>query len=212
MTWVHELYDDLLADLFLDARPVDEITAWVDYLQKRTPNTQGTQTFLDQGCGVGTIAIPLAKAGASVFGVDITASYIDTARARAAASGVGGGTATGGPPKPTSGTATGGPPKPTSGTATGGPPNVSGSTHWHAGSAATYVPEAPCDGVFTVGTCIGHGDDAETCAIFASAFQALRPGGRYVVEFLGATGVLRNFARQQFLQGNARIGPVTLAS
>ncbi|MES2756473.1 MAG: class I SAM-dependent methyltransferase [Pseudomonadota bacterium] len=43
---------------------------------------------LDLGCGAGQIAIPAARAGAEVTGIDIAANAIDEARRRAAAEGV----------------------------------------------------------------------------------------------------------------------------
>src|SRR5262245_7854682 len=49
--------------------------------------TPGTQ-MLDVGCGAGQIAIPAAKAGVNVTGVDIAANLIEQARARAAAEGL----------------------------------------------------------------------------------------------------------------------------
>lgn len=47
----------------------------------------GTQ-MLDVGCGAGQIAIPAARAGALVSGVDIASNLIEKARERAAAEGV----------------------------------------------------------------------------------------------------------------------------
>lgn len=44
--------------------------------------------MLDVGCGAGQIAIPAAKAGADVTGVDIATNLVEHARARAAAEGV----------------------------------------------------------------------------------------------------------------------------
>jgi len=44
--------------------------------------------MLDVGCGAGQIAIPAARGGARVTGVDIAANSIERARARAKAEGV----------------------------------------------------------------------------------------------------------------------------
>ncbi len=168
-TWVHDLYDELLIDLFLDQRPTDETDAFCTFIQAEL----GGRRLLDQGCGVGTIAIPLAARGLSVVGVDLIASYTDEAQRRANAAGVG------------------------------------EAATFLAADAASFVAE-DCDGAYTVGTCIGHGDDHQTRAIFAAAAKSLRPGGRYLVEFLGAPGILRRFERQQILRGTSRHGPVTL--
>src|SRR5438067_1565891 len=44
-------------------------------------------TVLDVACGTGNLAIPAARAGAKVIGVDIASNLIEQARARAAAEG-----------------------------------------------------------------------------------------------------------------------------
>jgi SAM-dependent methyltransferase len=49
--------------------------------------TPGTR-MLDVGCGAGQIAIPAARAGVNVTGVDIAANLIEQARTRAAAEGL----------------------------------------------------------------------------------------------------------------------------
>src|SRR6185503_2206657 len=49
--------------------------------------TPGTR-MLDVGCGAGQIAIPAARAGVNVTGVDIAANLIEQARARAIAEGL----------------------------------------------------------------------------------------------------------------------------
>jgi magnesium-protoporphyrin O-methyltransferase len=45
-------------------------------------------TILDAGCGVGTISIPLAQAGARVDGIDVSDKMIETAKQRAARAGI----------------------------------------------------------------------------------------------------------------------------
>jgi SAM-dependent methyltransferase len=47
------------------------------------------QRVLDLGCGDGTTAIPAARAGADVLGVDIAANLVEAGRRRAAAEGLG---------------------------------------------------------------------------------------------------------------------------
>ena len=48
-------------------------------------------TILDVGCGAGRFAIPLAKAGARVIGLDLASEMISLAKARAKAEGLGDG-------------------------------------------------------------------------------------------------------------------------
>ena len=58
----------------------------LDFL-KRLQIEPGTR-MLDVGCGAGQIAVPAARAGALVTGVDIASNLIERARERAAAEGV----------------------------------------------------------------------------------------------------------------------------
>jgi Methylase involved in ubiquinone/menaquinone biosynthesis len=51
-------------------------------------NLKPGETLLDVACGTGNSAIPAAKKGAVVTGVDIAPNLIEQARARAAAEGV----------------------------------------------------------------------------------------------------------------------------
>jgi len=50
-------------------------------------NIQPGERMLDVACGAGQLALPMARAGAIVTGVDIAANLIEQARARAAAEG-----------------------------------------------------------------------------------------------------------------------------
>ena len=56
----------------------------IDDIEKRLP-----MKALDLGCGDGTTAVPLAKFGADVLGVDIARNLIDAGNRRAAAEGLG---------------------------------------------------------------------------------------------------------------------------
>ncbi len=58
----------------------------IDFL-KRMQIEPGTE-MLDVGCGAGQIAVPAARAGARVTGIDIASNLIEKARQRAAAEGV----------------------------------------------------------------------------------------------------------------------------
>ena len=58
----------------------------LDFL-KRLQVEPGTE-MLDVGCGAGQIAVPAARAGARVSGVDIASNLVAKARERAAAEGV----------------------------------------------------------------------------------------------------------------------------
>lgn len=57
-------------------------SAQVRFIIKKL-NLRPGRTFLDCPCGIGRIALPLAKAGVKVTGVDITQSYLDELSAAA---------------------------------------------------------------------------------------------------------------------------------
>lgn len=167
MHWTHALYDDLMIDLFLDRQADAEITRDVELLRTRLELGAGSRV-LDQGCGVGTHAQPLAALGCHVVGIDLVPAYVAEAARRCP------------------------------------------EAEYATADAAAYVATPPCDAVYSFGSCIGHGSDADTRATFAAAWASLRDGGRYVVETLGAYGVLRNFERHSILRGTTRRGPVTV--
>ncbi len=166
MSWTQALYDDLLIDLLLDRQPEADIARDVAFLAARFP---AGGHVLDQGCGVGTHALPLAALGIRVTGIDVVASYVAEATRRA---------------------------------------GRRVTAEFRAADAARFA--VPCDGAYSFGSCIGHGDDAATRATFAAAHASLRDGGCYVVETLGSYGVLRNFQRDSILRGDTRRGVVTL--
>jgi len=66
------------------AETVDKVLRWVD----ADGSAQGGQTFCDAGCGVGSLAIPLAQRGAKVSASDISEAMANEAAQRAAAIGL----------------------------------------------------------------------------------------------------------------------------
>ena len=86
-SWIHDLYTPELAALFL-ARPPElaaREAARVAALLRLPP--EGGRVF-DQCCGTGSLALPLARLGHEVEGVDLIGDYIRAARAGAAAEGL----------------------------------------------------------------------------------------------------------------------------
>jgi SAM-dependent methyltransferase len=83
VTWWSELYDDWLADQLL-AREPGEVDATVDFLVARLGLAPGARV-LDQCCGIGSIALPLAARGMRVVGVDQAEGYVARARDEARA-------------------------------------------------------------------------------------------------------------------------------
>ena len=87
MTWWSTLYDDLLADVLLDATTPAQVDATIGFLVDQLRLERGDRVF-DQCAGVGRLAIPLAAWGARVVGVEQAARYVERGRAAAAAAGV----------------------------------------------------------------------------------------------------------------------------
>ena len=67
------------------AQTVDKVLAWV----AADGSAAEGRSFCDAGCGVGSLALPLAQRGASVSASDISAAMVGEARERAAAAGLG---------------------------------------------------------------------------------------------------------------------------
>lgn len=87
--WLQDFYDDLLAEMLL-VRSVDELQTTTDFLiaQGKLDSTDPTHFVFDQCCGIGNVAIHLAKQGFAVVGVDQATRYIERAQRDAAHAGV----------------------------------------------------------------------------------------------------------------------------
>jgi SAM-dependent methyltransferase len=85
--WWEVLYDNLLADVLLERDGGAELDATLAFLRNELGLAPGVRVF-DQCCGIGSLAIPLARGGACVIGVDQSSAYIERARRDAAAAGV----------------------------------------------------------------------------------------------------------------------------
>lgn len=77
--WIGPLYDDLLADMLLRR---DRVDAEVAFLLRELDLRDGSRV-LDQGCGIGSLAVPLGLRHVDVVGVDQSAEYVAEARATA---------------------------------------------------------------------------------------------------------------------------------
>jgi SAM-dependent methyltransferase len=85
MSWWAELYDDALADVLLSGD--DDVAATAAFLVDELRLRPGDRVF-DQCCGIGRLAVPLARWGARVVAVDQSARYVERALARAVVVGV----------------------------------------------------------------------------------------------------------------------------
>jgi SAM-dependent methyltransferase len=152
--WWEELYDDLVAELFL-VRAEEETRRLVGFLTAALDVEPGARVF-DQCCGIGSLGVPLARRGASVVGVDQSGPYIRRARESAAGTGA--------------------------------------ICEFHRGDAFAFVTASPCDAAFNWGTSFGNAaTDSGNAAMLRRAFESLRPGGRFVLDFQHVARVIGDF-------------------
>jgi SAM-dependent methyltransferase len=84
--WLAGFYDDLLADVLLVREPA-ELEGTLSFLQGALELAPGARLF-DQCCGIGSLALPLARRGFEIWGVDQCAPYIERGRREAEAQGL----------------------------------------------------------------------------------------------------------------------------
>jgi SAM-dependent methyltransferase len=71
---------------------------------------------------------------------------------------------------------------------------LSVSCRFEAGDAFEYVPPEPCDAVFNWGTGFGNdAEDARNLSMLRRAFDGLKPGGRFLLDYQNVPRVLRDF-------------------
>lgn len=64
----------------------------------------------------------------------------------------------------------------------------------HAADAFAFVPSAPCDAAFNWWTSFGYADtDEENIVMLRRAYESLKPGGTFALDFMNVPGVLRTF-------------------
>lgn len=81
----------------------------------------------------------------------------------------------------------------------------------HAADALEFVPAEPADGAFNWWTSFGHPPtDEGNLRMLRRAFDALRPGGVFLLDSLHLPGVLRGFQRDVVLRRATPRGEVTL--
>jgi SAM-dependent methyltransferase len=86
-TWWAELYDDLLAEVLLVRGDPADTARTLSYLISQLRLEPGSRV-LDQCCGIGSLALPLAQAGYQVVGVDQAKGYVARARGEASRAGL----------------------------------------------------------------------------------------------------------------------------
>jgi SAM-dependent methyltransferase len=81
----------------------------------------------------------------------------------------------------------------------------------HAADAFTFVPEEKVHGAFNWWTSFGYADDdADNVRMLARAFDALVPGGAFLLDVMNLPGVLRGLRRDDVVRRATSLGDVTL--
>lgn len=81
----------------------------------------------------------------------------------------------------------------------------------HAADALEFVPSQPVDGVFNWWTSFGyHPDDEVNQRMLRRAFDALRPRGFFLLDYMNVAGVLRGLQRDVVVRRNTSHGEVVL--
>ena len=75
MTWWADLYDDALANVLLERTDATATARTIAFLRRVLAVEPGDRV-LDQCCGIGSLAIPFAREGFELLGVDQAAGYI----------------------------------------------------------------------------------------------------------------------------------------
>lgn len=85
--WFESFFDDLAAEYFGHAADPAHVERHARAIRELLA-VQAGDAVLDVPCGIGQLAVPLARLGLRVTGVDFSASYLEAGGERAAAAGV----------------------------------------------------------------------------------------------------------------------------
>lgn len=89
--------------------------------------------------------------------------------------------------------------------------NTQLKVEFHAADALEFLPDRPVDGVFNWWTSFGyHPTDEVNARMLRKAYEALRPRGLFLLDFMNVPGILRNFQRDVVLRRNTPQGEVML--
>jgi len=78
---------------------------------------------------------------------------------------------------------------------------------FYAADAFDFVPDEACDGAFNWWSSFGYAEEDErNLQMLRRAWEALRPGGRFALDYYGAPHLLRTFSAELRLQYRTRSG------
>jgi SAM-dependent methyltransferase len=169
--WWETLYDDMVADVLLRRKDDSEIRATISFLRDHLDLHPGDRVF-DQCCGIGVLALPLARAGFPVVGVDAAEGYVEEARRRASAEGLAG--------------------------------------EFFAADACIFVAPTTCTAAFNWDTGFGNAGDAGNLHMLRRAFETLRPGGWFALDYQHIPRILARFQNSLVSHHAGAQGEITL--
>lgn len=153
------VYDRLMEDM-----PYAE---WLRFARQCWERHGMPETVVDLGCGTGSIAIPLARSGFRVFGLDLSADMLTVARGKWEES-------------------------PQQAIRSG-----SGSVRWLQQDMRDWELPEPADTVLSFCDCINYLlDEADVEAAFRATWAGLKAGGTFIFD-MHAPAVLSRYALEQ---------------
>jgi SAM-dependent methyltransferase len=153
--WWRSFFTDDYAAFGLATIDEEATARAVDFIVNVLEIEAGSLLF-DQCCGIGRISIPLSQRGIRVIGMDLTAAYVEAARARAAAHDL--------------------------------------PCTFCQGDAHEFVAPEPCDAAINWYTSFGYDeDDAQNLRVLERAFESLRSGGRFALDYHATPRIFAEF-------------------
>ncbi|MBA2664102.1 MAG: class I SAM-dependent methyltransferase [Bradymonadaceae bacterium] len=85
------------------------------------------------------------------------------------------------------------------------------SVAFHTADAFDFVPEKPCAGAINWWTSFGYAtNDHTNLRMLERAFEALEPGGRFMLDGMNLPGLLRDFQRDSVTRCTTTLGEIVL--
>ncbi|MBM7565593.1 class I SAM-dependent DNA methyltransferase [Paenibacillus sacheonensis] len=153
------VYDRLMADM--------PYPAWIAFAESCWERYGKPATVVDLGCGTGSIALPLARSGYTVYGIDISSDMLTVGRSKQEDLASGAGSASG------------------------------GTVAWLEQDMTEWEIAEPADSVLSFCDCINYlTEEDDVIAAFSATLRGLKPGGVFLFD-VHAPGTLRRYAEEQ---------------
>lgn len=151
-------------DRLMEEMPYSE---WMSFTRKCWETYGTPKTIADLGCGTGNIAIPLARSGFEVFGIDLSADMLAIARSKWDE-----------PP-------------------VRGLRGEQGGVRWLQQNMSDWELPEPVDAVISFCDCLNYlTEEDDVIAAFRSTFEGLAPGGLFLFD-VHAPRQLERYANEQ---------------